>query len=101
MMYKVKKSIYFDTWMGSLKDLRGKIAIARRIERMSQGNFGDVKSIGANVSELRIKVGPGYRVYFTKYEEKLIILLIGGYKSTQTKDINKAKALLEELKYEK
>jgi len=87
--------------MSSLKDLRGKIAIARRIERMSQGNFGDVKSVGANVSELRIKVGPGYRVYFTKYEEKLIILLIGGDKSTQSKDINKAKALLEELKDEK
>jgi len=101
MMYKVKKSTNFDTWLGSLKDLRGKIAIARRIERMSQGNFGDVKSVGANVSELRIKVGPGYRVYFTKYEEKLIILLIGGDKSTQTKDINKAKALLEELKDEK
>ena len=101
MMYKVKKSTYFDKWMNSLKDLRGKIAIARRIERMSQGNFGDVKSVGANISELRIKVGPGYRVYFTKYKEKLIVLLVGGDKSTQSKDISKAKALLEELKDEK
>ena len=100
-MYRVKKSIYFDKWMHSLKDIRGKIAIARRIERMSQGNFGDVKSVGTNISELRIKIGPGYRVYFTKHEEKLIILLVGGDKSTQTKDISNAKTLLEELKDEK
>ena len=100
-MYKVKKSTYFEKWMHSLKDLKGKIAIARRIERISHGNFGDVKSVGDNVSELRIKVGPGYRVYFTRYEEKLIVLLVAGDKSTQSKDINKAKALLEELKDEK
>ena len=100
-MYKVKKTSYFEKWMNSLKDLRGKIAIARRIERMCHGNFGDVKSVGDNVSELRIKVGPGYRVYFTKLEEKLIVLLVGGDKSTQSKDISKAKTLLEELKDEK
>ena len=100
-MYKVKKSTHFEKWMNSLKDIRGKIAIARRIVRMGNGNFGDVKSVGDNVSELRIKVGPGYRVYFTKYEEKLIVLLVGGDKSTQSKDISKAKALLEELKDEK
>jgi len=100
-MYKVKKSSHFEKWMNSLKDLRGKIAIARRLERMGNGNFGDVKSVGDNVSELRIKVGPGYRVYFTKVEEKLIVLLVGGDKSTQSKDISKAKILLEELKDEK
>ena len=99
-MYKIRKSTYFDKWMHTLKDLRGKIAIARRIERMSQGNFGDMKSVDPNISELRIKVGPGYRVYFTKYEEELIVLLIGGDKSTQSKDINKAKALLKDLKDE-
>jgi putative addiction module killer protein len=100
-MYKIKKSTHFVKWIDTLKDLRGKIAIVRRIERMSQGNFGDVKSVGDNISELHITVGPGYRVYFTKHEEKLIILLIGGDKSTQSKDINKAKKLLEELKDEK
>ena len=98
MLYKVKKSTHFEKWMSVLKDIKGKIAIARRIERMSQGNFGDAKSVGDSVSELRIHVGPGYRVYFTKFEEKLIVLLIGGDKSTQSKDITKAKALLEELK---
>ena len=100
-MYKVKKSKYFDKWMNSLRDLKGKIAIARRIERMSHGNFGDVKSVGDGVSELRIRVGPGYRVYFSKFEERLVVLLVGGDKSTQSKDINKAKALLEELKDDK
>ena len=100
-MYKVKKSNYFDKWMNSLKDLKGKIAIARRIERISHGNFGDVKSVGDDVSELRIRVGPGYRVYFSKLEEKLVVFLVGGDKSTQSKDINKAKTLLEELKDDK
>ena len=85
-------------WIAQLKDLKGKIAIVRRIERMSHGNFGDVKSVGDGVSELRIRVGPGYRVYFTKFEEKLVVLLVGGDKSTQKKDITKAKKLLEELK---
>ncbi|PHS31997.1 MAG: addiction module antitoxin RelB [Sulfurovum sp.] len=100
-MYKVKKSTHFEKWMTSLKDIRGKIAIVRRIERMSNGNFGDVKSVGNSVSELRITVGPGYRVYFTKFEGKLIVLLIGGDKSTQSKDISKAKALLEEIRDDK
>jgi putative addiction module killer protein len=62
--------------------MRGRIAIARRVERMEHGNFGDVKSVGTNISELRITTGPGYRVYFTKKEEKIIILLVGGDKST-------------------
>jgi len=98
MLYKVKKSSHFEKWIRALKDLKGKITIARRIERMSQGNFGDAKSVGDSVSELRIRVGPGYRVYFTKFENRVVILLIGGDKSTQSKDITKAKALLEELK---
>ena len=100
-MYKIKKSSHFNKWMNSLRDLKGKIAIARRIERMSHGNFGDVKSVGDGVSELRIKVGPAYRVYFSKFEERLVVLLVGGDKSTQSKDINKAKVLLEELKDDK
>jgi len=80
-----------------LKDLKGRIAVARRIERMEYGNFGDVKSIGASISELRIQTGPGYRVYFTKREEQIIILLVGGDKSTQSKDIEKAKKILKEM----
>ena len=97
-MYKVKQSSHFSKWLDVLKDLRGKIAIVRRIERVGHGNFGDVKSVGAGVSELRVTVGPGYRVYFAKFEDKLIVLLVGGDKSTQSKDIAKAKTLLEEIK---
>jgi putative addiction module killer protein len=72
---------------------------------MEHGNFGDVKSVGTNVSELRITTGLGYRVYFTKKEEKIIIiiiiiLLVGGDKSTQSKDIKKATELLEEYRDE-
>ena len=99
-MYKVKKSIHFLKWIDALKDLRGKIAIVRRIERMENGNFGDVKSVGNGISELRITVGPAYRVYFTKLDDRLIVLLVGGDKSTQSKDIKKAKMLLEEIKDE-
>jgi putative addiction module killer protein len=76
--------------------MKGRIAVARRIERMEDGNFGDVKSVGTRISELRITTGPGYRVYFTKKEETIIILLIDGDKSTQSKDIEKAETLLEE-----
>ena len=80
--------------------MKGRIAVARRIERMKHGNFGDMKSVGTSISELRITTGPGYRVYFTKREEQIIILLVGGDKSTQSKDIEKAEKLLEEYKNE-
>jgi len=100
MLYRIKKTYYFEKWIGSLKDMRGKIAIVRRIERMSQGNFGDVKSVGESISELRLQIGPGYRVYFAKEAERIIILLVGGDKSTQSKDIEKAKQLWKELKDE-
>jgi len=96
-MYEIKSTKIFSQWVLKLKDMKGRIAIARRIERMEHGNFGDVKSVGTSISELRIQMGPGYRVYFTKKEEKIIILLVGGDKSTQQKDIEKAKKLLKEI----
>jgi len=95
-MYEIKSTKNFSKWLSKLKDMKGRIAIVRRIERMEHDNFGDVKSVGTHISELRITTGPGYRVYFTKREEKIIILLVGGDKSTQSKDIKKAEALLEE-----
>ena len=100
MKYQIKKTKQFDKWMHGLKDMRGKISIARRIERMSCGNFGDMKSVGDDVLELRISTGPGYRVYFTQHEDMIIVLLVGGDKSTQSKDIAKAKMLREELENE-
>ena len=65
-MYEIKSTNTFAKWLSKLKDLRARIAVARRIERMGHGNFGDVKSINSHISELRINTGPGYRVYFTK-----------------------------------
>jgi putative addiction module killer protein len=100
-MYIVKTTTYFSKWLKSLKDLKGKIAIARRIERAQAGNLGDYKSLGNSLFELRITVGPGYRVYFTKQKNEIIILLIGGDKSTQSKDIKKAQDILKEIKNER
>ena len=95
-MYQRKSTNIFSQWLLKLKDIKGRIAVARRIERMEHGNFGDVKPVGISLSELRIKTGPGYRVYFTKREERIIILLVGGDKSSQSKDIERAKKLLKE-----
>ena len=95
-MYDIKSTALFSKWLSKRKDMKGRMAIARRIERMEHGNFGDVKSVGTHISELRITTGPGYRVYFSKRDEKIIILLVGGDKSTQSKDIKKAQELLEE-----
>ncbi len=99
-MYEIKSTKIFSKWLSKLKDMRGRIAIARRIERMERGNFGDVKSVGTHISELRVTTGPGYRVYFTKKEERIIILLVGGDKSTQSGDIKRAEELSEEYKNE-
>jgi len=96
-MYEIKSTKIFSQWILKLKDMKGRIAAARRVERMEHGNFGDVKSVGTSISELRIQTGPGYRIYFTKRKERIIILLVGGDKSTQSKDIEKAKKLLKEI----
>ena len=95
-MYEIKSTLLFSKWLSKLKDMKGRMAVARRIERMENGNFGDVKSVGSHISELRITTGPGYRVYFSERKEEIIILLVGGDKSTQSKDIKKAEELLEE-----
>jgi len=97
MDYIIKKTKDFDRWQHSLRDLRAKVAIMRRIERAAHGNLGDNKSVGDGVSELRIDVGPGYRVYYTLRREIVIILLVGGDKSNQSADIKKAKALAREI----
>jgi len=95
-MYTIKETELFSKWLLKLKDIRGKVTILRRIKRVTQGNFGDHKFVGDNVNELRITIGAGYRVYYTKKGEQIIILLIGGDKSTQSKDIEKAKVLAKE-----
>ncbi|MCD6640506.1 MAG: type II toxin-antitoxin system RelE/ParE family toxin [Nocardioides sp.] len=80
----------FETWLKKLKDVRGKARILRRLDRLTQGNPGDVRPIGKGLSELRLDVGPGYRVYYAQDGDALILLLCGGDKSTQQKDIDLA-----------
>ncbi len=99
-MYFIKQTNIFSQWLNKLKDIKGKVSILRRVDRMKYGNFGDYKYVGDGVSELRIAFGPGYRIYYTKQESQVIILLVGGDKSSQNSDIRKAKKILEELENE-
>ncbi|MEI7796943.1 MAG: type II toxin-antitoxin system RelE/ParE family toxin [Methylococcaceae bacterium] len=97
MSYTVEQTASFSQWHKTLRDLRAKIAIARRIERAENGLLGDVKSEGDGVSEMRVDIGAGYRVYFTLRGSELIILLVGGDKSTQQADIKRAIKLAKEV----
>jgi putative addiction module killer protein len=90
---EVRQTPAFSDWMARLRDHRARAKIAARIDRLALGNPGDVRPIGKGVSELRIQYGPGFRVYFIKWGQTLIVLLCGGDKSIQTKDIETAKLL--------
>jgi len=94
---EIRKTDVFAQWLDDLTDLRARARIQARIERLAGGNPGDVKPAGEGVSELRIDYGPGYRVYFKRRGQKLIILLAGGDKSSQAKDIKKAQRLARNL----
>ena len=90
---KIKRTETFSKWIRDLRDRSARITIAQRIERLEAGLPGDVKAVGEGVSELRIHVGPGYRVYFQRRGNLLVILLCGGDKGSQSRDIEKAKVL--------
>ena len=96
-MLEVRQTSVYSEWFADLRDRTAKTRIDIRIRRLSLGNPGDVKPIGEGVSELRIDHGPGYRVYFIQKAEVYVVLLAGGDKSTQEKDIRTAKALAREL----
>ena len=96
MEYEVKYTEVFEDWLRGLRDLRAAMKITARIRRVELGNFGDNKSVGSGVSELRIDVGKGYRVYYTVHNNT-VLLLCGGDKSSQTKDIRRAHQMLKEL----
>ena len=98
-MYFIEKTVEFDKWLRKLKDLRAKAKILFRIQRIeNDGHFGDFESVGDGILELKINYAKGYRIYFNEKDGKIIILLIGGDKSTQQKDIEKAKAILKKIK---
>ncbi len=96
-MIEIRTTEEFLKWFKSLKDRRAKARIQVRIDRMEQGNFGDVSPVGEGVSELRIFYGPGYRIYFAQRSSVFVILLSGGDKGSQTADILKAKDLARKL----
>jgi putative addiction module killer protein len=94
-----EKTTEFDRWFNKLKDLKAKAKILFRIQKIqSDDHFGDTKPVGNGISELRIHYAKGYRVYFVEKDKVLVILLAGGDKSTQIKDIQKAKKIWEEIK---
>ena len=85
-----ERSDEFDTWLGALKDKVGRARIVLRIRSAEHGNFGDCEPVGEGVSEMRVHVGPGYRVYFTRRAEVVYLLMVGGDKSSQKRDIKRA-----------
>ena len=96
-MIEVRKTAVFVQWLDGLRDIRARARVQARIERLTSGNPGDVEPVGEGVSELRINYGPGYRVYFKKRGRELIILLAGGDKNTQAKDIKSALRLARDF----
>lgn len=97
-MYLIEKTVEFDKWLRKLKDIRAKSIILFRIQKVeNDGHFGDCESVGDGIRELKIDYAKGYRIYLKEKEGRLIILLVGGDKSTQQKDIIKAKNILHQI----
>lgn len=97
-MFTLLRTDKFDEWLSKLRDTKGKARIIARIRSAELGNLGDMEPVGEGISEMRVHYGPGYRVYLKKKGKSLIILLSGGDKSSQTRDIKKAKALAAALR---
>lgn len=97
IMLNIRTTDVFDHWFNRLRDLRARVRVQARIDRLATGNPGDHKPVGGGVNELRIDEGPGYRVYYTHRGAVLVILLCGGSKSTQQTDIDRAKTLAANL----
>lgn len=89
-MITFEKTKQFDEWLRSLKDQKGKLRILARLTSAEQGNFGDCEPVGGGVSEMRVHYGPGYRIYYTRRGPTVYLLLVGGDKSTQKRDISRA-----------
>ncbi|MGD9477015.1 type II toxin-antitoxin system RelE/ParE family toxin [Shinella sp. G-2] len=97
-MFTLIASSRFEKWFGSLKDYRASARIRQRLARLEQGHFGDAKPVGDGVSEMRIDYGPGYRVYFMRSGAVVVVLLCGGHKGSQSRDIEEAKRIAKAWK---
>ena len=96
-MNTVVRTADFDRWLAKLKDSRGKARIIERIRSAERGNFGDCASVDSGVSEMRIQFGPGYRIYFCRTGDVVYVLLCGGTKRKQRRDIAKARAMARKI----
>ena len=97
MRYDVVKGDEFLRWLNRLRDRRAQANILVRLDRVQEGNFGDHRSVGRGVSELRVNIGQGYRIYYTIRQQRVVILLCGGDKSSQQSDINRAQQMASEI----
>lgn len=93
----IQQTDTFSRWLSRLRDLKAKASIIRRVARAKEGGLGDVKPVGGGVSEMRLDVGPGYRLYFMRRGDVVVVLLCGGDKSSQSRDIELAKKLAGEI----
>lgn len=96
-MTEIRKTDVYVKWLDGLRDIRARARILARVERLATGNAGDAEPVGEGVSELRINYGPGYRVYYKQQGRELVILLAGGDKSSQSRDIKTALRLARNL----
>ena len=99
-MFTVRRTQEFQDWLDALNDVRAQVRIAARLRLAEAGNLGDWKPVGGEVSEMRIPFGPGYRLYFSRRQSILIVMLAGGDKSSQARDIKRAQRILKQLELE-
>jgi putative addiction module killer protein len=96
-VYEIRQTLGFQKWLGRLPDRTVKARLVRRIERLAHGHPGDARFLGASLHELREHFGPGYRIYFTYQNGRVVLLLAGGEKNSQWADIARARVLIERL----
>jgi putative addiction module killer protein len=96
-MYRIERTVEFERWLGGLRDLRALEVIAKRLLRVQSGLLGDWKTVNDGVSEMRIDYGPGYRIYFTRRDQVIVILLCGSEKRDQDRAMRLAKQLAKEV----
>ena len=95
-MFEIVQSAPFSRWLGDLKDQKARVRIHARLDRLALGNYGDVRPVGEGLSELRIHYGPGYRLYCMQRGMRIVVMLCGGNKSSQERDIEQAKIIAKD-----